>query len=217
MTFEILGAIVPDDDSEVYEWCEIQYTTPMKIKEFLKSANGEKIDINISSGGGDIFAGSEIYEALRQYNGDCEIHITGLAASAASVIAMARKSDIAPTAQIMVHNVSCVSSGDFHVMDKTSEILQNANEALANAYCLKTGKDKAEILQMMDNETWLTADKAVGMGLVDAISEPQYSLVAGFNSGVLPPETVARLKARLRNDLEIEKLKTKTKFKRRVL
>lgn len=216
MTFEILGAIVPDDDVSVYEWCGIQHTSPTAVKEFLKTANGGKIDINISSGGGDVFAGSEIYEALRQYEGECEMHITGIAASAASFIAMARQSDIAPTAMLMVHNVSCISNGDYHVMDKSSETLQSANDAIASAYCLKTGKDKTEILQMMDAETWLTAEQAVNMGLVDAVSEPQYELVAGYNSGILPPETVSKLKARLQNDLSLEKIKVKVKHKRRV-
>lgn len=116
-------------------------------------------------------AGQEIYSMLTGRN-DVKIKIESMAGSAASVIAMANRSEISPVAMIMIHNVSMYgASGDYHDMRKNAEILQQMNAALAGAYTNKTGKDKDEILKLMDRETWLTANQALEMGFVDAIMQ----------------------------------------------
>ncbi|WP_297634755.1 head maturation protease, ClpP-related [uncultured Clostridium sp.] len=169
MEIEIKGDILDNDWGEWYEWFGYSCTYPKKITNQLKQANGEAIVVKINSPGGDIFAGSEIYTELRDYKGEVIIKITGIAASAASVIAMARKSKISPTAQIMVHNVSTNSYGDYREMEHTSEILKNANDTIANSYMCKTGMSREAALEMMNNETYLSAEKALELGLVDEI------------------------------------------------
>jgi ATP-dependent protease ClpP protease subunit len=102
---EVKGAIVSNEDKWIYDWFGIEAVSPKDINKALNEANGQDIEVDINSGGGDIFAGSEIYTSLRSYKGSILINIVGLAASAASVIAMAGKSQITPTGIFMIHNV----------------------------------------------------------------------------------------------------------------
>lgn len=195
MRIDIKGVIIPNDDKWIYELLEMDATCPRDVTSTIDKANGEKLDVYINSGGGTIFEGSEIYSALREYSGQVEIHVVGIAASAASIIACAGKSDISPTATMMVHNVSWVSKGDYHNMDKASEILQEMNKAMAAAYVAKTDMSEKEALEMMDKETWLTAEEAVNRGLIDKIAEPKnLQLVAAYNSPMLPQSVINKIK-----------------------
>lgn len=196
MIIEIHGVIVPSDEKWIYDYLGIDAVSPADVKGKLTEANGEEILVEINSDGGEIFVASEIYEALRSYAGKLTIKVVGLAASAASVIACAGYSEIAPTAMLMVHNVSAIAKGDYHVMNKESEVLQQANKAIASAYTEKTGKPRQEILKIMDKETWITADEAVEMGLIDKISEAKsdYKLVAAYGSGLLPRAVIEKYK-----------------------
>jgi ATP-dependent Clp protease protease subunit len=168
----------------------------------IDQANGEPLDVYINSGGGDIFAGSEIYSALRSYKGEVNIHVVGFAASAASVIACAGKSDISPTAMFMVHNVSGRAQGDYHVMDKSSDVLRTANKSIAAAYMAKTGMSEKEALAMMDQETWLTAQQAVAKGLIDKIAESQnLKLVAAYQTPLIPQSVIDKVRNIVKNPL----------------
>lgn len=171
MRINVKGTVIPDEYSWIYDFFEEPYVSPGKVHAALEEAAGEDVDIDINSGGGDVFAGSEIYGAIRDYPGNVNIHVVGIAASAASVIACAGRSDIVPTAQVMVHNVSSYAHGNYHDMDKASEILKQANRAIAAAYVDKTGMSEKDALDLMDTETWLTAKDAVEWGLIDSISE----------------------------------------------
>lgn len=207
MKIGIKGTIVSDNDAWIYEWFDIQHTNPSAVNDALIEADGEDVDVDINSGGGDVFAGSEIYSALRGYKGKVNIHVVGFCASAASVIAMAGHSDISPTAQLMVHNVSMTDSGDYHVHDKASEILQTANRAVAAAYVEKTGMEEKEALKLMDRETWLTAQEAVDYGLIDEIAESKQSLqlVAAIGATILPTKILDEYRNRkieLQNQLD---------------
>lgn len=153
---------------------DIEATSPRVIHDQLAQANGQPVEVDINSGGGDVFAGSEIYSALRAYSmngGYVGINIVGLAASAASVIAMAGDVvRITPVGQIMIHNANINgASGDYRDMNHISGVLKNVNQTLANAYRLKTGKTEAELLSMLDDETWLTPEQALRHGFVDEI------------------------------------------------
>lgn len=195
MRIDVNGSIVSNDEKWIYEYFDIACVAPKDVTNAIEKANGEALDIYIDSGGGDIFAGSSIYEALRAYTGQVNIHITGLAASAASVVAMAGNSEIAPTAMIMIHNVSTIVSGDYHDFDKQSEVLQQANKAMAAAYVTKTGMTETEALAIMDKETWLNAKDAVEKGLIDKISENKnLKLVASYQSSMLPAEVIEKMK-----------------------
>lgn len=171
MPIEVKGYVVSDDDQPIYSFFGYATTAPGNIKQAIAEANGGPLDVEISTCyGGDIFAGSEMYSALRGYSGGVNIRITGLAASAASVIAMAGPSEMSPTAQLMVHRVSTMAQGNCHAMDDASDSLQQADKAMAAAYVAKSGMAEKDALKMMDSETWITAAQAVELGLIDKIS-----------------------------------------------
>ena len=215
----IKGPIIPSDEARIYDWLGIENVNPKVVHDAIAKANGEKLDVYVNSGGGDIFAGSEIYESLRSYKGDVMIHVVGLAASAASVVTCARESEIAPTAMVMVHNVSSYAEGDYRDLKHESEVLQKANKTIANAYIAKTGMTEAEALAMMDKETWLTAQDAVDKKLCNCISKPQQNstttvqLAASYNSGMLPRNVIDKI----RNQLATDKLKAKSQTKLNLL
>lgn len=194
----VKGTIVRNSDKWIYDWLEIEATAPQDIDKAIKAANGEKLEVEINSGGGEIFAGSEIYSALRSYKGGVKISIVGLAGSAASVIAMAGESEIAPTGMIMIHNVSTGVSGDKNDMQKTAETLSSADKSVASAYVSKTGKAIEEVLEMMNKETWLSAEDAKAQGFVDAImfenSSPIKSLYNGINCNILSDEMLDKMR-----------------------
>lgn len=204
MKIDIKGAIVSNDDAWIYDWFDETYTSPKNVSAALEEANGEDVDIEINSGGGDVFAGSEIYAAIRAYPGTVNIHVVGLAASAASVIACAAKSDIAPTAQMMVHNVSTWAAGNYHDMDHASNMLKQANRAIAAAYVEKSGMSEKDALDLMDAETWITAQDAVDYGLIDKIAGSQNSVqdedasvrLAASVGGMLPPSVINKMQKR---------------------
>ena len=214
---EVKGTIVGNADKWIYEWFGMDATCPKDVNAAISEANGEPLLVEINSGGGDVFAGSEIYTALKAYAGTVEINIVGLAASAASVIAQAGHSRISPTALFMVHNVSGSAAGDFHDMQQEAEILQTANKAVAAAYLEKTGKSMEELLGIMDAETWMDAQKAVEFGFVDEVmfaSAP--TLTNGI--GVLPAQTIHKLKdllpARGEENAEVKTVTAKLKLLR---
>ena len=204
MKVNIKGPIVSNSDAWIYEWFGIEATSPNSVNKVLEKANGEDIEVEINSGGGSVFAGSEIYTSLKSYKGNVTVKIVGLAASAASVIAMAgKKIMMSPTAQMMIHNVSSWASGDYRDMEHTAEVLKSANNTIANAYRLKTGKTQEELLSLMDDETWMTAEKAKELGFIDEIMfEDGIQLVANIDfSGMLPPEVINKIRNTVKNPL----------------
>ena len=166
---DIKGYIIGNDSKSVYDWLGLESTCPNDVLKKLNKANGKDVEVYINSGGGDIFAGSEIYTALRGYKGNVIINIVGLAASSASVIAMAGYSKISPTALFMIHNVSTYASGDYKALEKEAGTLKIANKSISNAYKEKTGLNDNELLKLMDNETWLTAEQCVELKFVDEV------------------------------------------------
>ena len=143
--------------------------TPAMFKEELFASSGP-ITIWISSPGGDCIAASQIYSMLMDYKGDITVKIDGIAASAASVIAMAgTKVLMAPTAVMMVHNPATMAFGDHVEMEKAIEMLSEVKESIINAYEIKTGLPRKQLAKMMDNTTWMNANKAVEFGFADDI------------------------------------------------
>lgn len=171
---KVSGDIISNDDKWIYDWFKMDATCPKDIENILeKTEPEEEVEVLINSGGGSVFAGSEIYSKLRGRQ-NIVIKVESMAGSAASIIAMAGRCLISPVAMIMIHNVSMHgASGDYHDMQKNAEILKQMNAALAEAYTEKTGKSKEEILKMMDRETWLTANQCMEMGFVDGIIQSE--------------------------------------------
>lgn len=187
----IKGTIVSNDEKWIYDWFEIQATSPADVEAQINSDN-EEIVIEINSPGGDVFAGSEIYTMLRSVDRKKKCNIVGLAASAASVIAMACETYMSPTAQMMIHNVSTVCGGDYNSMEHMSEVLKSANKSIAAAYVSKTGKSEEEILNLMNNETWFTAEEAKKLGLIDGVMFENTQLVASFGN-IIPREIISKM------------------------
>ena len=145
--------------------------TPKLFKDELMSGSGP-ITIWLNSPGGDCIAASQIYSMLMDYTGDVTIKIDGIAASAASVIAMAgTKVLMAPTALMMIHNPMTMAWGDKSEMTKAIEMLDEVKESIVNAYEIKTGMSRAKISHLMDSETWMNANKAIELGFADDILE----------------------------------------------
>ena len=143
--------------------------TPAMFKEELFSGNGP-ITIHLNSPGGDCIAASQIYTMLMDYPGDVTIQIDGMAASAASVIAMAgTRVTMSPTSLMMIHNPFTVAMGDTEEMRKAIQLLDEVKESIINAYQIKTGLSRARISHLMDGETWMNALKAKEMGFCDEV------------------------------------------------
>jgi ATP-dependent protease ClpP protease subunit len=191
------GVIVPNDEAWIYEWYDVECVCPKDISEALDKAMGEDIEVEINSGGGDVYSGSEIYTALSNYKGKVTTKIVGIAASAASVVSQAGiHRSISPTAQIMIHNVAEVAWGDYRVFEHEAEVLKNYNISIANAYRLKTNLSEQELLELMNKETWLNAQQAKEKGFVDEIlfdTERRLAASTG-KSGLLPPEVIKKMR-----------------------
>ena len=173
--------------------------TPKLFKDELLSGNGP-ITIWLNSPGGDCIAASQIYSMLMDYAGEVTIKIDGIAASAASVIAMAgTKVLMAPTALMMIHNPMTLAWGDKSEMTKAIEMLDEVKESIVNAYEIKTGLSRAKISHLMDAETWMNANKAIELGFADDILEDKKKCAAdetAFSFAAKSSET------RLMNKLE---------------
>lgn len=143
--------------------------TPRLFKDELESCQGD-ITVWINSPGGDVFAAAQIYNMLMDYRGNVTIKIDGLAASAASVIAMAGTEVLmSPVAMMMIHNPMTVAIGDSQEMQKAIEMLSEVKESIINAYEIKTGMSRAKISRLMDAESWFNAKKAIEMGFADKV------------------------------------------------
>ena len=143
--------------------------TPKLFREQLNAGNGD-IVLYVNSPGGDCVAASQIYTMLMEYKGRVTVKIDGIAASAASVIAMAGTEVLmAPTSLLMIHNPLTVAIGDTEEMQKAIVMLDEVKESIINAYELKTGLSRAKIAHFMDAETWMNAQKAIELGFADGI------------------------------------------------
>lgn len=189
MILKINGDIVGNDWKDIYDWFGIECSTPGDVQKALADLpKGDRLQVKINSGGGEVMAGQEMFAMLRERN-DVDIEVESLAASAASVIAMAGHSKISPIGMLMIHCVSAGRvSGNHQDMEKMADTLKTYDEALASAYVAKTGKTKAEILKMMNEETWLTAEKAVELGFIDEISENTLQLTNAEGMMAVTPE-----------------------------
>ena len=157
---ELYGTIAEDS------WFEDD-VTPEMFREELFSGSGP-VTIWLSSPGGDCVAASQIYAMLMDYKGDITVKIDGIAASAASVIAMAgTKVLMAPTAMMMIHNPATMAFGDHSDMKKAIELLDEVKESIINAYEIKTELPRRQLARMMDDETWMNARKAIELGFAD--------------------------------------------------
>ena len=163
---ELYGTIAEDSwfDDDV---------TPQMFRDELFAGKGP-VTIWINSPGGDCVAASQIYSMLMDYKGEVTVKIDGIAASAASVIAMAGTTVLmAPTSLLMIHNPMTMAFGDYTEMQKAISMLGEVKESIINAYEIKTNMSRAKLAHLMDSETWMNANKAIELGFADDILEDE--------------------------------------------
>lgn len=185
--------------------------TPKAFKAELHAGEGD-IVIWLNSPGGDCIAASQIYAMLMDYKGKITVKIDGIAASAASVIAMAGTTvEMAPTSLMMIHNPLTVAIGDSEEMQKAISMLTEVKESIINAYEIKTGQSRTKLSHMMDAETWLNANKAIELGFADQIMEdekkriPTEDVTYAFSRRAVTNSLYSKLKPK-QNTIPIESL-----------
>ena len=175
--------------------------TPAVFKDELNAGDGP-ITIHINSVGGDCIAASMIYTMLMDYKGDVTVQIDGVAASAASVIAMAgTRVCMSPTSLLMVHNPWTSACGDTDDMQKAIALLTEVKESIINAYELKTGLDRQTLAELMDQETWLSAYRAKELGFCDDVlfdgDEPEEKVSFSYSDKLAAMQVMNLAKAML--------------------
>lgn len=166
----IEGDIVSDDDAWINELFGIKATSPNAFRQELANYRGKPLTVWIDSYGGDVFAAAGIYNALRGHDAPVTVKIDGKAMSAASVIAMAGQTILmSPVALMMIHNPLTIAVGDMHEMRHVADILDEVKNSIINAYQLKTKHTHAKISEMMDDETYMSAKKAIKERFADGM------------------------------------------------
>ncbi|CEA05757.1 ATP-dependent Clp protease proteolytic subunit [Metalysinibacillus saudimassiliensis] len=197
-TINITGAIIDEEDRFAYAWYGLDYTTASDVDRRLERANGD-VTVIINSQGGSVYAANQIYHSLKKYGQKNKVttEIAGVAFSAASYIALAGN-DVAMShlAQFMIHNAAGGNYGDHRSMDKASELLLKTNQSIVKAYAVKTGIEEKELLNMMAEETFMTAEEALEKGFVDRImhNDTQIKLTASNKGELLPQNIVQKMR-----------------------
>lgn len=153
------------------DWFGDGISAKQVLKDIAEVA-GKPLDVRINSGGGDAFEGVAVFNALDRREGGTTVYVDALAASAASVIAMAGDSIyMAPGSQMMVHNPWTFAYGEASELRRLAEVLDGVRDSLVDIYQLRTARPKDDIQALMDAETWMTADQAVSEGFATEIDE----------------------------------------------
>lgn len=200
-TVNINGDIICTDMKWIYDWLEYESCCPADVKNVITELKdeSEELKVIINSPGGDVQAGQEIYSVLKDVKNHVTIEVQSMAASAASMIAMAGDTvRMSPVSLLMIHNASTRAAGDYRDMQHTAEVLQTVNAAIMQAYIAKTGKTEDELKVMMDKETWLTANQCLENGFADEIIEDETPAVitnAMIGRLSVTPEMIAKVKA----------------------
>ena len=164
-------------------WFDDDVTPALFAKE-LESGSGD-ITVWINSPGGDCFAAARIYNMLRDYKGKVTVKVDGLAASAASVIAMAGDTVlVSPVSMLMIHNPATIAMGDHTEMEKAIAMLEEVKNSIINAYQVKTGLSKQKLSQLMEDETWMNAKRAVELHFADGIIEREQNDAAPVSDAI---------------------------------
>lgn len=186
-------------------WFDDDITPGLFLSE-LKAHQGD-ITVWINSPGGDVVAAAQIYNMLMDHKGNVTVKIDGIAASAASVIAMAgTKVLMSPVSMMMIHNPMTLAFGDKSQMKKAISMLDEVKESILNAYEIKTGMDRNKLAKLMDDETWMNANTAMAHKFCDGVLSRKEEVTE------MPEVTSMFSKQKVVNNL-MEKLAEKSKFK----
>ncbi len=187
------------------------------FKDELFADDGDVV-IYLNSPGGDCIAASQIYTMLMDYRGNVTIKIDGIAASAASVIAMAGTSVLmAPTSLMMIHNPMTAAFGSKDEMETAIEMLEEVKESIINAYELRTGLSRARISHLMDSETWMNAKRAIELGFADGMLTDEKVMAEmpafEFSDRAVEAALINKITAKTRKDTPVNKLEPETEPK----
>ena len=184
-TINVKGTIINSDSAWLYDWFGIPCTYPEQFKAQLEAAEDDVI-VEINSPGGYVSPAAEIYEAIRTYAGNIECRVVGQAASAASIIACAARNSITPMGTLFLHNCIGYAEGNHNAMRQTMHTMESVDENIMEAYRAKTGMNDAEIYELMEENTTLSAKRAVELGFIDKITESAADIAqtAGSASGI---------------------------------
>lgn len=189
---KLRGPLISNNQQEAYDWFGMEAVSAKSISNALPD-DGSDIVLEVNSNGGLVTVGSDIYTMLKQYPGNVTAEVTGMAASAASVAIMAADTVvISPTAQMMIHKALLgYVSGNSDDLEKASNALKASDQGIVNAYVAKTGKSEDEIMELMRNETYMSAQKAVELGFADEIMTfDELDAVASIENGMLPQAVI---------------------------
>ena len=199
-----IGGVIGDDT-----WYEDD-VTPKIFKDELMKGTGP-VTVWINSPGGDCIAASVIYTALSEYPGEITVKVSGLAASAASVVAMAGdRVEMAATGMMMIHNPATTVYGDHNEMKTAIKVLEEVKESIINAYERKTNLPRDDISKLMENETWMNAKKAVQLGFADniigdeeATEDEEFDDAFSFSARVGERELMGRIAAKVKETADV--------------
>lgn len=188
------GPLISNNEYEAYEFFGLEAVSAKSITDQFPEDINEDITLEVNSNGGLVTVGSEIYTALKNYEGHVTVEVTGMAASAASVAIMGADTvKMSPTAQIMIHKALLTrASGNSDDLEKAVNALKSSDQSIINAYVSKTGLSKDEIFEMMKNETFMSANEAIEKGFADELMtfEKDLGAVASLESGLLPQAVI---------------------------
>ena len=167
ITIPIKGPIVSNDLGDIYHWLGWDACCPRDIQKGLERAAGDDVIFEINSNGGMCTAGFEIYTTIMKYQGKTEAHVINAASAASLPVCAADKALASDTAIFMIHNAQSYADGDYRDMQMTADALIQFNESVINAYVRKTGKSRGELQELMDNDTYMSPQKAIDYGFID--------------------------------------------------
>ncbi|WCG32992.1 Clp protease ClpP [Enterococcus dispar] len=184
---QIKGDVVSNTTGKLFDWFDLDSIYPAKVQQALENLNGEDVEVTMTTNGGSVFAGQEIYDIIKNYSGKTTLKISGLVASIGTLITCAFDEVlISPVATFMIHNPTLAEvSGEKKDMEKAAQLLTTVENSLLDAYVAKTGLDKEGLADLMAKETFMTAQEVIDYGFADGMvedSENELLLVAGFES-----------------------------------
>jgi ATP-dependent Clp endopeptidase proteolytic subunit ClpP len=180
------GYIIEEMDRWLYDYFEVPHVTLNIVRAFLEDAKNDDIELVINCFGGDVWTAASIYAELRAYKGNSTSRIIGISASASSFMMLGTQKVIAsPMATIMIHNAQSMAAGDYREMEHTAEILRQMDKTIINAYEIKTGKKREDLAEFMDNETWMTAQDALSLGIIDEIDLKEGEKLSDAKQGMV--------------------------------
>ena len=184
---QLKGDVVSDYVGKLLDWFELDSIYPEKVRHMLENAGNEDVEITLTTNGGSVFAGQEIYDVIKNYEGKTTARLSGLVASIGTLITCAFDEVlISPVATFMIHNPTLADvSGEKKDMEKAAQLLTTVENCILDAYVAKTGLDKEGLTDLMDKETFMTAQETIDYGFADGMVkelENEVQLVAGFET-----------------------------------